>query len=245
MVTQTQPYSSVQSLLAGGSSAARRLETLASSRSEPSPAGNGRLAQAAGTSVVLSKGQVLELNPQWPGTAAATSDASGNQIETIGRQLGDAKIVSKPKTPDDTAVLMKPIRLADGIVLPVGTKVTGKAAPGADGYPVDQSGTGPMTLKFELPNGSSIEFKAAEAKSGLGATNVEIVDKGTGKTTRAQFRAALFLDTKTNSLSFINGPAEGKFRVSDFRTQTNALTGGPAGKAALGAAVKQIGLGQL
>ena len=205
-----------------------------------------RLAQATGDSAVLSKAQVLELNPRWPGTAAASFQSSSNQIESIGRQLADAQIVSKPKTPDDSAVLLKPLRLADGIVLPIGTVVSGSASPGAEGYPVNQSGSGTMALNFQLPNGSSIEFKAAmEKKSGLGATNVEIFDKTTGKTTTAQFRAALFLDPKSGSLGFINGPANEKYRLSDLRTQANALTNGPGGKTALGAALKQVGLGQL
>ncbi len=240
MVANTQLNVLPQALSPNLSLGVNRLQGLT-----PASAEKGRLAQVPGGSSVLSEEQVRQLNPGWPGTAAASPGGSSNQIESIGRQLGDTKIASKPKTPDDTAVLLKPLRLANGIVLPVNTKVTGRAAPGAEGFPVDQSGTGPMALKFELPNGSSIEFKAAEAKSGLGATNIEIVDKGTGKTTRAQFRAALFLDTKTNSLGFINGPSDGKFRVSDLRTQANALPGGPPGKAALSAAVKQIGLGEL
>ena len=231
----------VQSSPVAGSTPAPGIDAIRGLKAPNAATARPLLAQATAGSAVLSKAQVLELNPRWPGTAAASSAASANQIESIGRQLGNENIVSKPKTPDDTAVLLKPLRLANGIVLPVGTKMTGEAAPGAEGFPINQPAR-PMALKFELPNGSSIEFTAtAEAKSGLGATNVEIVDKSTGKTTSAQFRSALFLDTKNNSLNFINGPSDGKFRVSDIRTQAS----GTASGAALGAALQKMGLGSL
>ena len=171
--------------------------------------------QGAGKTTVMSTSQIRALNSKWEGVGNNSERNADQNMRSTAESLISSGFVRQNKT-TGVGEVEKPIKLADAIVIPVGSQVSG---PDFHRGPVDQS-SGSIT--FTLPNGSRIEFQATQQNtSGLGATAVEVFDKKSGTTAKVKFVAAPFFDTKTGALNFLSGPRADTFRMADFRAQAN------------------------
>lgn len=164
----------------------------------------------------MSTPQIRALNSKWEGVGNKSERNADQNMRSTAESLISSGFVRQNET-TGVGEVMKPIKLANAIVIPVGTQVSG---PDFHRCPVDQSGS--RSITFTLPNGSRIEFQATQQNtSGLGATAVEVFDKKSGTTAKVKFVAAPFFDTKAGALNFLSGPRADTFRMADFRAQAN------------------------
>ena len=192
------------------------------------PAGKRETAQAAGSSAVLSKEQVLQLNRRWrPGEERKDMNEAESRIVWTTHDLESANLLVEKA--DGVVVVHDPIRMGSGINIPAGSTASGEGTEKGI-YDLGRSGA---DLTFSLPNNSTISFSSSRSK---GQTNVTVTDKASGVTTRSTFEAVLFFDAKSQTLAFLSSAPGGKFRISDLRAQME--TSDPK----LAAALKAVGL---
>ena len=193
------------------------------------PAARLLVAQATGSSAVLTKAHVQQLNPQWrPGAKRRDINEAASRILVVTHELENAGLIVEKKDQDwDTVV--KPIRMGSGISIPAGSSASGEGTEKSI-YDVARSGA---DLTFSLPNNSTILFSSNRSD---GETCVEVTDKASGVTTSSTFKAVLFFDAKSQTLAFLSNAPGDKFRISDLR----ALVGTSDPKMA--AALRAVGL---
>ncbi len=169
------------------------------------PAAAKKLAQATG-SELLSPTQVKERNP---GQVTAYWTKSAGRIFSTTRDLKSADLLSESAL--DSKVV-RPISLGEGVSIPSGSTASG---PGT-GRITDSLGRNGVELTFTLPNGSKLSFYSLNES--VGKTRILVTDKA-GNERASTVNASLFFDSKSQSVRFISAAGDGKFRVSDLRSQ--------------------------
>ncbi len=170
------------------------------------PATAKKLAQATG-SELLSPAQVEQRNS---GQLSKYSDKSAGRIFITARDLENAGFLVRRTS--DLDVVANKIGLGPGLSIPSGSIASGHGIEKVM-YSLGRNGE---DLTFALPNGSKLSFYASD--QARGTTDIVVTDKA-GNTTTSTVKASLLFDTKSQSLRFISAAGDGKFRISDLRSQ--------------------------
>jgi hypothetical protein len=217
--------------------------------------GKSSQVQTSGVSVPMTAADLKALNPNWTGRNTSSHRTSTEQMALVGSSLVKSGLVQQTQGTSD--VLTKNLTLAQGIVIPAGSRVSGNALPRTLSQPQNSLGESSKNLTFTLPNGNAVKLASTqEDSSGRGATSVEFLDSNRNSLGKAQFVSTLFADTKNGALRFLTQGDAKSFRLSDMRAQatssearrneaSDSFKSEYMSKDQLRSAVEKVGLGSL